>query len=65
MNYQSNASWTKIKNTHDEHMTEGQAQGVCDILMQMHGKRGTPCIARGTCIRTWVTPIYKKKPEEK
>jgi hypothetical protein len=51
--YYSNASWTKIPNSKDDHISFDHANYVCRALM--HDYTNKPCSVRGYCTRTWVT----------
>lgn len=60
--YFSNASWSKIKNTQDDHCLHNTpeknaeyAESICRQLLDKWGRYGKPCEVRGTCLKTWVT----------
>jgi len=53
--YFSNAEWTKIGNSSDQHDNIEFARGICERLMSEYNKWGRECDTRGKCLRTWVT----------
>ena len=67
----SNASWTKVGNshdTHDIHNTDKEniayAHAICDKLMSTWGPTSRPCEIRGTCKEVWVE-VDGKRVEKK
>lgn len=51
--YKSNASWTKIPDSQDEHDSFEMANAICMRLREDYGSRS--CSIRGYCIKAWVT----------
>ena len=64
MIYQSNASWTEIPDSDDQHTTREDAENICRLLLEDYGKPyGRPCSFRGTCLKTWVTEVKEQGDE--
>lgn len=64
----SNAEWTEINPTKDEHRNYTAAHAVCSALLWDYGN--TPCSIRGYCKRVYVTDangkiLYECKVEDK
>ena len=55
MKYKSNAKWTKIENSDDNHDTLGEAKGICWRLLNDYGEHTRGCETRGYCLEAWVT----------
>ena len=51
--YVSNARWTKVGKSSDQHGTKKMAEGVCDSLMELYGPGTKGCETRGHCIEAW------------
>jgi hypothetical protein len=51
--YYSNASWSKIPNSQDEHDSYEYANAICIRLEDEYMDR--PCSIRGLCTSTWVS----------
>jgi hypothetical protein len=60
--FYSNASWSKIKDTQDDHAhgdspekNREYAQSICDQMLDKWGQGARPCDVRGACLKAWVT----------
>lgn len=56
--YKSNASWTKIPDSSDEHDSFEMANAICMRLREDYGNKACPI--RGYCIKAWVTDTNGK-----
>tara|TARA_R110000868_G_scaffold173530_1_gene409683 strand:+ start:2645 stop:2854 length:210 start_codon:yes stop_codon:yes gene_type:complete len=61
--YFSNASWTKIPDSQDEHESFEGANVICMRLIDEYGSVGR-CDIRGKCFKSWVTNEKGEKLKE-
>ena len=62
--FYSNAKWSKIEDTKEEHPTEAHALGVCVQLFRHYGDPDRECEVRGRCTKSWVSVKKDGKKEE-